>query len=72
MPRRAGRMNVGSESGSNERTTSSHMEMKVWVIRDDLEILEHIWGVAIEAMDFLGGSVVKNLPAMPEAQEMCV
>lgn len=40
MQRRAGRMNVGSESGSNERTTNSHMEMMVWVIRDDLEILE--------------------------------
>lgn len=40
MQRRAGRMNVGSESGSNERTTNSHMEMTVWMIRDDLEILE--------------------------------
>ena len=56
------------------------MEMTVWVIRDDLEILEewkysyeHIgWGVDIEAMGFPGGSVVKNLPAMPEAKEMRV
>lgn len=40
MPRRAGKMNVGSESGSDERTKNSHMEMTVWVIRDDLEILE--------------------------------
>lgn len=40
MPRRSGKMNVGSESGSDERTENSHMEMTVWVIRDDLEILE--------------------------------
>ena len=29
-------------------------------------------GVDIEAMGFPGGSVVKNLPAMPEAKEMRV
>lgn len=30
MPRGAGKMNVGSESGSGERTKNSHMEMTVW------------------------------------------
>ena len=40
MLRRAGKMNVGCESRSDERTKNNHMEMMVWAIRDDLEILE--------------------------------